>query len=91
MDFPLQVALGQALVDEDTWATGLRKIYDSLASDFLYGDPYNLVVFADNHDMNRIMPQLNNDETKFMMALKFFANHSRHPTNFLWHRVWHDR
>ena len=71
MDFPLQVALGQALVDEDTWATGLRKIYDSLASDFLYGDPYNLVVFADNHDMNRIMPQLNNDETKFMMAMKF--------------------
>ena len=71
MDFPLQVALGEALLDEDTWATGLRKIYNSLASDFLYGDPYNLVVFGDNHDMNRIMPQLNNDEATFMMAMKF--------------------
>lgn len=71
MDFPLQVALGQALLDEDTWATGLRKIYNSLASDFLYGDPYNLVVFGDNHDMNRIMPQLQNNEALFMMALKF--------------------
>lgn len=71
MDFPLQVALSQALLEEDTWATGIRKIYDTLASDFLYGDPYKLVVFGDNHDMNRIMPQMNNDESLFMMAMKF--------------------
>ena len=71
MDFPLQVALSQALLQEDTWATGLRKIYTVLAADFVYGDPYNLVVFGDNHDMNRIMPQLNNDPALLLMAQQF--------------------
>ena len=72
-------------------ATGLRKIYDSLASDFLYGDPYNLVVFADNHDMNRIMPQLNNDETKFMMAMKFLLTTRGIPQIFYGTEFWYDR
>ena len=71
MDFPLQVAMQQALLEEDSWATGIRKIYDTLAADFLYGDPYKLVVFGDNHDMNRIMPQMQDNESLFMMAMKF--------------------
>lgn len=59
MDFPLQTTLVQALTQEETWATGLRQLYELLASDFVYGDPYNLVIFADNHDMSRIYSQLN--------------------------------
>ena len=82
MDFPLQVAMSQALLEEDTWATGIRKIYDTLATDFLYGDPYKLVVFGDNHDMNRIMPQMNNDESLFMMALKFLLTTRGTPQIF---------
>ena len=71
MDFPTQVKLVNALTQPETWATGLRELYESLASDFVYGDPYNLVVFGDNHDMSRIFSQLNEDIPLFKMAMSY--------------------
>lgn len=71
MDFPTQVKLVNALTKPETWATGMRELYESLASDFVYGDPYNLVVFGDNHDMSRIFSQLNEDIPLFKMAMSY--------------------
>nr|WP_240485068.1 glycoside hydrolase family 13 protein [Aestuariibacter salexigens] len=71
MDFPLQTTLISALQEPETWATGLRKLYELIASDFLYGDPYNLVVFGDNHDMSRVFTQLNEDPELLKMAMSF--------------------
>ena len=71
MDFPLQTALIQALKEQETWGTGLVKLYDTMASDFVYGDPYNLVVFADNHDMSRVFSQLNEDTALWDMAMTY--------------------
>jgi glycosidase len=36
----------------------MRRVYRVLAADALYPDPYNLVVFADNHDVNRMFTAL---------------------------------
>lgn len=72
MDFPLQNAVVEGLSEEERWDSGLRKIYDSLASDFLYADPYNLVVFPDNHDMSRIYTQLNENFASYKMAIAYF-------------------
>lgn len=72
MDFPLQDKLVKGLKNEETWATGLRELYETIASDFLYGDPYNLTIFADNHDMSRIFTQLDEDEALFKMAMTYF-------------------
>lgn len=72
MDFPLQDALVQGLNEMEGWGTGLVRIYQTLANDFLYGEPNNLVVFADNHDMSRIYTQLNHDLDKWNMAMTFF-------------------
>ncbi|MCW8108538.1 glycoside hydrolase family 13 protein [Alteromonas ponticola] len=71
MDFPLQSKLVSALSSDETWASGLRELYEVLASDFVYGDPGNLVVFADNHDMSRIYTQLNEDKSLWDMAVTF--------------------
>ena len=71
MDFPLQHALVNSLKDEESWASGLRKLYEIIASDFLYGDPYNLVVFADNHDMSRIYSQVDEDFELYKIALSY--------------------
>ncbi len=71
MDFPLQSSLTQALTHEESWDSGLRVMYETLATDFLYGDPYNLVVFADNHDMSRIFSQLNENTARWDMAMTF--------------------
>lgn len=69
MDFPFQVALVNAIKNPETWATGLRQLYEIFATDFLYGDPHNLVIFGDNHDMSRIMTQYDDNLSHFKMAL----------------------
>lgn len=55
MDFPLDEAIRQALGSDDNgWGGGLTRVYDALAQDYLYGDVNSLLIFLDNHDMNRI-------------------------------------
>jgi len=73
MDFPLQEALIKGLKEKETWATGISKIYQTLAADFVYADPYNLTIFPDNHDMSRIHTQLDHDVALTKMAMAFFA------------------
>ena len=72
MDFPLQHAVVTGLKEEAGWGTGLERIYAMLANDFLYGDPHNLVVFPDNHDMSRIYTQLDERFELYRLALAFF-------------------
>ncbi len=73
MDFPLQVALVNALNSDESWEGGWMNVYNMLALDFLYAEPEELVVFPDNHDMSRIFTQLNEDFDKYKNALAFFA------------------
>ena len=69
MDFPFQTALINALKGKESWNSGIGDIYRVIATDFVYGDPYNLVVFAGNHDMQRIYSQLNDDMDLYKMAM----------------------
>ena len=71
MDFPLQVALVKALNEVEGWGTGWIGLYEMLAQDFLYADPYNLVTFPDNHDMMRFYSQIGEDFDKFKLGLAF--------------------
>ncbi len=72
MDFPLHDAAIQGFMEEEGWGTGLDRIYRMLANDFLYADPYNLVIFPDNHDMSRIYTQLDERFDLYRMSLVFF-------------------
>lgn len=75
MDFPLQDRLREALIEEDrpgSW-DGFVKLYEALATDFIYPDPGNLVVFPDNHDLDRILTQLGGDVDLARMALAYIA------------------
>jgi neopullulanase len=71
MDFPLQSALVQALTEPETWDKGIVKLYEALANDFVYANPKDLLVFGDNHDMNRILTFMNNDIDLLQMALTY--------------------
>lgn len=71
MDFPLQEAMILALTEEEAWNNGLILLYQTLANDFQYPDPYNLVVIADNHDMSRIYSQLDDNVDLYKIALTF--------------------
>jgi glycosidase len=70
-DFPLHEALLKGLQEKQDWGTGMRRIYRVLAADALYPDSYNLVVFADNHDVNRMFTALGEraDLQRMAMAL----------------------
>lgn len=72
MDFPLQEAVARGLLEDAGWGTGLDRIYRVLANDFLYADPYNLVIFPDNHDMSRIYTQLDERFDLYKVSLAFF-------------------
>lgn len=69
MDFPLQSAMVRALNGENGW----MQLYELLAQDFLYADPYRLVTFPDNHDMSRIFTQVNEDFDLWKMAMTIVA------------------
>lgn len=69
MDFPLQAALVQALTEPGRG--GFDKLYEALANDFVYANPQALMVFGDNHDMDRIFTQLKKDVDLTQMALTY--------------------
>jgi len=72
MDFPLNQALVQALNEDDaTWGQGLTKLYQSLANDFVYPSPMDLVIFPDNHDMNRFYTQINENLEWWKLGMVF--------------------
>ncbi len=73
MDFPVMSALVGALTTPDSWQSGLTALYEKLGDDFLYPNPRNLVVFADNHDTERLFTLLGRDYDLWRMALAFVA------------------
>ncbi|MBS4012591.1 MAG: glycoside hydrolase family 13 protein [Bacteroidetes bacterium] len=70
-DFPLYYAITEAFNEKDSWDTGLIKLYNSISQDFLYPNPYELVVFGDNHDVDRLFTSLKEDPRKLKLALTF--------------------
>lgn len=74
MDFTLHDALGTVFNEDDgSWDTGMVKIYDNFSNDFLYPNPNNILVFAENHDTNRINEVYNNDFKKYQMTMALIA------------------
>jgi glycosidase len=70
-DFAMYDALRLGFNEKDGWNTGIFRIYDILAQDFVYPAPSNIIVFADNHDVNRYLDSQNDDIRKLKMAMTF--------------------
>ena len=79
MDFPLQKAIVSGLAAAQTWGSGLIEIYEALANDFHYARPQDLLLFGDNHDMDRIFTQLGGSAVLTRMALAFILMAPRIP------------
>ncbi len=73
MDFPLQMSFVEALNDDFGWGKGFVKPYRTLATDFVYPNPNNLLIFPDNHDMARFYTQVNNDLDLFKMGIVYYS------------------
>ena len=55
MDFALTDAISEAFVQNENlgYDDGIKRVYGSVSLDFAYYNPYNLLTFITNHDMER--------------------------------------
>ncbi len=73
MDFPLRDALCAGLVEEAGWGKGMTRVYDILSHDYLYADIDNVLIFAGNHDTDRIGDIVGKNPKKFKLAMTLLA------------------
>lgn len=73
MDFPVHDAMRVALNESEGWSTGFIKLYETIANDFIYADPTNMVVFPENHDTSRIYSALDGNLSLYKNALVLSA------------------
>jgi glycosidase len=70
MDFPLNDAL-MATFNENVqyWDQGASRFYNVYVMDYLYADPYKILVFLDNHDTERFSERIGFDLQKYKLAV----------------------
>jgi glycosidase len=74
MDFTLHDAFGNVFnEDQPGWDTGMQKVYDNFANDFLYPNINSILVFAENHDTGRFNEIYKGDFNKYKMAMTLIA------------------
>tara|TARA_R110002049_G_scaffold2557_4_gene18958 strand:- start:4009 stop:5865 length:1857 start_codon:yes stop_codon:yes gene_type:complete len=69
MDFTLHDALLVMFREKQSWDTGLQRAYDNFTNDFLYPNIDNILVFAGNHDTNRINEIYQSDFNTFKKVM----------------------
>ncbi|NAS31358.1 alpha-amylase [Flavobacteriaceae bacterium R38] len=79
MDFAMQSLIVQAISEEENWNSGLVKIYEGLANDFVYPSPKDIMVFPDNHDMDRVFTQFKENIANTKMGLSYLLVLPRIP------------
>ncbi len=74
MDFTLHDVFGTVFNENNSgWFDGMIKFYDNFVNDFLYQNPNNLLVFAENHDTNRFNEIYKYDFKKYKLAMTILA------------------
>ena len=71
MDFILQRSLLTCFNEHGKhWEDlGMNRLYNTIGNDYLYPDINNLLIFAENHDTQRINENYNGNLNKFKMAM----------------------
>lgn len=82
MDFTMNGQLLAALKEADGPHSGLTRLYEGLAHDFVYADPASLVLFDGNHDTPRLFSLLGRDIGLTRIALAYLATTRRIPQVF---------
>ena len=70
-DFPLYFAMLDGLNQAFGWTDGVNKVYNTLAQDIAYKDPFRNSIFLDNHDLDRIYSVIGEDFDKYKMAMNW--------------------
>jgi neopullulanase len=69
-DFQLNMyGIEQAVNEPFGWTNGVNRLYTTLASDYVYVDPTQNVIFLDNHDKSRFFSVVGEDIRKQKMGI----------------------
>lgn len=79
MDFVLRDRLTEVFDEEEGWESGTAKLYAHFAQDFVYPNPYFLMNFLDNHDIDRYATMVDRDVRKFKMGLALICTTRGYP------------
>ena len=73
MDFVMNDALAVCFNEQGNgWnEQGMSRLYNDISKDYLYANPNNLFIFAENHDTQRYNNTLKGDLAKYKMAMSF--------------------
>ncbi|MCF8358850.1 MAG: glycoside hydrolase family 13 protein [Prolixibacteraceae bacterium] len=72
MDFALHDAVSVAFNEnEQGWDRGVGQLWNTLAQDYFYADPYNLVTLLENHDTQRFSTQVGNNMENYKLGYTF--------------------
>lgn len=82
IDFELYYAINDALTKDFSWTDGAARIYYTLAQDFLYQNPFNNVIFLDNHDLSRFSSMIGGNMDKFKSGIAFLLTMRGIPSMF---------
>jgi len=67
IDFPFSKSIDLA-IGKDSKPYNIKAIYYTLAQDFVYPEPFNNVIFLDNHDTERFYGTMGKDIRKYKMG-----------------------
>lgn len=70
-DFPLFVALRQALQEPTGWESGAERLYYCLAQDIVYKRPQDNLTFLSNHDVHHFYSICGEDFGKYKLGVAF--------------------
>lgn len=74
MDFPLQQRINEAIGQpKAAWGQGAQLLYFILAQDYLYTNPNELLIFAENHDTDRLAHFTAGSAAKQMLVYSLLA------------------
>jgi len=73
MDFALTDNLVKALNTKNEWESTWKEVYKGMGEDHIFPNPNNLLIFPDNHDMDRIYSRLNKNLDNWKLAMTLYA------------------
>ena len=68
-DFQWYFSIEKGIHEKTEWNNGISRIYYTLAADYMYKKPEELVTFVDNHDIARWYGHCGEDMTKFKIGI----------------------
>jgi len=79
MDFCLKDVFSTAFNEPDSWDTGMSRFYSLFAQDFVYANPFLIMNFLDNHDIDRYSIAVKRDVHKYKMGLAMLITARGYP------------